>query len=1105
MRKVVLFKQSISFAQKFIYTLTFLLTGLVAFAQVTTSTIAGNVADKNGEGLVGATVVATHVNSGTRYGASTNAKGNYTIPSVRVGGPFTVIVSYTGYEPKSIEGVMTSLGSTTNVNFDLAETGVDLDGVDIVVNRNDLFSSQRTGASSTFDVKRVTSVPAIGSRSISSVTKYNPNGNGRSFGAQDSRLNNFTIDGSSFNNGFGLGSEAQAGGRTGSTAVSLDAIEEVQVNVAPYDVRQTGFTGAGINAVTRSGDNNFEGSVYFNTRSANMYGNKARDVSVAATQFSENIVGARLGGPILKNRAFFFVNAEFVRNASPATPWVASGSTNPGQVTRVLKSDLDSVSNVLNRKWGYVTGPYEAYNNNVESNKFLARLDFNINDRNKLMVRYTHHDSEGDFNISNSNSAGAGNRTTRFESMSYQNAGYILGDNTRSGVVELNSRFGDKLSNTFSVGYDFQDENRKYKGQLAPTIDILNGGTTYISTGFDPFTPKNQLSYGTFHATNNLTYYAGKHTITAGVNFEQFRSENLFFPASNGVYVFNSLSDFFGAMNGDSVGLANFQYRYSALPGAADPLQVLKVAKYDVYGQDEFKVNKNLTITGGIRVSMIDLGGTESLENKTLSDSTFRDIDGNPLKINTSTIPKPQILFEPRLGFNYNVAGKKMTQIRGGAGVFTGRPPFVWLSNQIGNNGVLTGFINPSGAANLNTDKYPLVQDATVFTPAEPTLPSTFEITVTSEDYRYPQVLKTNLAVDQKLPFGFIGTVEVLYNRNLNAILYYNANQKASVGNFTGPDTRPRFPGAIGSNTGFSTPTRQVSNVSNAVVMTTTDQGSYLGTTFKLEYPERKGLYGMAAYTFSRAQDLMDAGSIASGSFTGARSINGNNALDLTYSNQDIPHRIIGLLSYATSFGEKNGGKTQFTLGYEGLQSGRYSYTYLRDLNGDGVTGNDLLFVPTNASDLVFEDIKDAAGVVTTTGARQAELYEEYIKQDAYLSGLRGQYTERNGAILPWLHRFDLAVARDFWFKTGKNKKHNAVQFRVDIFNVGNLINSDWGIGRRFVTTSPLQARGVDANGVPRYQVASNLLNRTSRKTIDYSAALSDVWNLQLGIRYTFE
>jgi hypothetical protein len=384
-------------------------------------------------------------------------------------------------------------------------------------------------------------------------------------------------------------------------------------------------------------------------------------------------------------------------------------------------------------------------------------------------------------------------------------------------------------------------------------------------------------------------------------------------------------------------------------------------------------------------------------------------------------------------------------------------------------------------------------------------LPSTFEITVTSEDYRYPQVLKTNLAVDQKLPFGFIGTVEVLYNRNLNAILYYNANQKASVGNFTGPDTRPRFPGAIGSNTGFSTPTRQVSNVSNAVVMTTTDQGSYLGTTFKLEYPERKGLYGMAAYTFSRAQDLMDAGSIASGSFTGARSINGNNALDLTYSNQDIPHRIIGLLSYATSFGEKNGGKTQFTLGYEGLQSGRYSYTYLRDLNGDGVTGNDLLFVPTNASDLVFEDIKDAAGVVTTTGARQAELYEEYIKQDAYLSGLRGQYTERNGAILPWLHRFDLAVARDFWFKTGKNKKHNAVQFRVDIFNVGNLINSDWGIGRRFVTTSPLQARGVDANGVPRYQVASNLLNRTSRKTIDYSAALSDVWNLQLGIRYTFE
>jgi len=1103
MRKVLLFKSSISFAQKSLYTLAFLLMGLVSFAQVTTATISGVVSDKAGEGLIGATVVATHVNSGTRYGATTNAKGNYTIPFVRVGGgTFSVSVSYTGYEAQTIEGITTSLGSTTNVDFQLTETGIDLGAVDIVVNRNDLFSSQRTGASSTFDVKRVTSVPAIGSRSISSVTKYNPNGNGRSFGAQDSRLNNFTIDGSVFNNGFGLGSEAQAGGRTNSTAISLDAIEEVQVNIAPYDVRQTGFVGAGVNAVTRSGSNNFEGSVYFNNRAANMYGNKARDVSVSTTQFNENIIGARLGGPILKNRAFFFVNAEILRNSSPATPWVANGSRNTGQVTRVLKSDLDSVSNVLNRKWGYVTGPYEAYNNEIQSNKFLARLDFNLNDKNKLMLRYTHHDSQADINISNSNSLGAGNRTTRFEAMSYQNSGYIIGDNTRSAVAELNSRLGDKISNTFSVGYDFQDENRKYKGELVPTIDILNGGATYISTGFDPFTPQNELNYGTFHVTNNLSFYAGKHTITAGVNFESFKSNNLFFPGSNGVYVFNSLNDFFGAMNGDSVGLANFQYRYSALPGQADPLQVLKVSKYDVYGQDEFKVGKNFTLTGGIRLSLIDLGATESLENTVLKDSTFYDINGNAQKINTSNIPKPQILFEPRLGFNYDVAGKKMTQIRGGAGIFTGRPPYVWLSNQIGNNGVLTGFINPSGA-NLNTELYPLVKDASQFTPAEPTLPSTFEITVTSDDYRYPQVLKTNLAIDQKLPGGFIATAEVLYNRNLNAILYYNANLEKSTSTFSGPDNRPRFPGAIGSNTQFSAPTRVNSNVSNAVVMTTTNKGYYLGTTLKLEYPEKKGLYGMAAYTYSQAKDLMNAGSIASGSWTGARSINGNNALDLSYSDQDIPHRIIGLLSYATSFGEKSGGKTQFTLGYEGLQSGRFSYTYARDMNGDGVTNNDLLFVPANATDLTFDNITDANGNVTVSAATQAQYFEEYITQDSYLSSIRGQYTERNGAILPWLHRFDLAVARDFWFQAGG--KRNSVQFRVDIFNVGNLINSDWGIGRRFITTAPLQARGVTADGAPRYQVATNLLNSSTRKTYDWGSSINDVWNLQLGIRYTFE
>ncbi len=1073
------------------------LCSLSVLAQVTTSTIVGMVTDTRGEALVGVTVVATHVPSGTRYGTTTNASGRYTLPAVRVGGPFTVTATYTGYEQQTKENIFTNLGVASNVDFQLQESGISLEEVVVRSDRADLFSSQRTGAASTFSERVVTSVPAIGSRAISSVTKYNPNGDGRSFGAQDARLNNFTIDGSVFNNGFGLGSEAQAGGRTGSTAISLDAIEEVQVNVAPYDVRQTGFVGAGINAVTRSGTNDLQGSVYGFRRSANMYGNKARDVNVSTTQFSENIYGARVGGAIVKNKVFFFLSGEVVGKSEPATPWVANGSTNPGQVTRVLKSDLDSVSKVLFERFGYVTGPYEAYNNLTNSRKFLARLDFNLSDRNKLMLRYTHHDSDADINISNSASLGFGNRTTNINSMSYQNSGYIITDNTRSIVAELNSMLGDRMSNLLSIGYDYQNEDRRYKGEVFPTIDILKDNLTYISAGFDPFTPKNQLNYGTFHVTNNLSIYAGQHTITVGVNYERFKSNNLFFPGSHGVYIFNSLSDFFGAVRGDSVPVRRFQYRYSALEGGADPLQVFVANKYDLYAQDQVQIGR-LTLTAGVRGSLIDLSETKALTNEAILDSTFLDLNGKPLKVNTGKMPKPQFLWEPRLGFNLDVTGKKTTQVRGGVGIFTGRPPFVWLSNQVGNNGVLTGFID---VTNTNTRQYPLVADASVFTPEKPTLPSTFEIAFTDENYRFPQVLKANFAVDQKLPLNLVATAELIYTRNINAVLYYNANSKPAIGNFTGPDQRPRYPGDVGSTSQLPASTRVVSNVSSLVVLSNTNQGDYIGATFKLEYPERNGLYGLFAYTYSRARDLMSAGSIALGSWTSARSVNGNNRLDLSFADNDVPHRLIGLLSYRTTFGEKRGGSTQFTIGYEGIQRRRFSYTYAGDMNGDGVVGNDLLFVPNNASDLIFESW--TVNNVTYTPQQQAAFFEEYINNDPYLSSRRGQYTERNGGIFPMLHRFDLAVARDFFITVGG--KRNALQFRVDVFNVGNLINSNWGVGRRIIAAIPLTSRGVHTDGTtPRYRVTSQLLNPTTRRTTDWSATINDVWNLQVGIRYTF-
>ncbi len=1074
------------------------------FAQVTSSTISGIVTDASGEPLIGATVVATHTPTNTRYGTATNTSGRYTLPAVRVGGPYTVVASYTGYESRTQNAVYANLGTTANLDFQMQESSTTLDEVSIVAARNDVFSSERTGASTTFNNKQLNSIPIIGSRSINEVTKYNPNGNGRSFGGQDSRLNNFTIDGSVFNNGFGLGTEAQAGGRTNSTAISLDAIEELQVNVAPYDVRQSGFVGSGINAVTRGGTNEFSGSVYFNTRNDNFFGKKAAGVTANVGKFDENIIGARLGGPIIKNKLFFFLNAELVKRSELATPFVAVGSPNTGQPTRVAYQDLDSLSKFLDKKFRYQTGPFEGFNAASNSLKFLARIDVNINANNKLTLRYTHHDSDADQQISNSSSLGAGSRRTLFESMSYLNSGYVIEDNTRSIVAELNTTISDKWHNDLIVGYDKQLEDRSLIGESFPTIDILKDGRNYISAGLDPFTPANKLNYGTFHVTNNISYFTGKHTVTAGFNYENYKSNNVFFPGANGVYVFNSLDDFYAAANytGDTspVKLNRFQFRYSALPGEVEPLQVLKSDKFDLYLQDAFDVAKNFKVTIGLRASYITFGNT-SLQNTAILDSTFIDIDEQlGYKVNTANMPKPKILFEPRLGFNWDVLKNKKTQVRGGTGIFTGRPPYVWVSNQVGNNGILTGFVSGT-----NTTKYKFTPEVNNFIPrngdGSVKQPTTFDIAITDEDYRFPQVWKSNIAVDQKLPMGFVLTAELLYNKNFNAINYFNANLPAATGNFNGVDTRKRF-----------TKSKINPTVDQAIVMTNTNEGYYLGTTVKLEYPAQKGLGGMVAYTYSKTEDLMNAGSIASGSWAGVRSLNGNNDLVLGLSDNDIPHRIIGLLNYRLVYGDKIGGATEFSLGYIGSETSRYSYSIGGDMNGDGARDNDLLFIPKAATDLKFKNLDvtyfDATGAKKTktfTPDEQAAAFEAYIKQDEYLNAHRGEYAVRNEAIFPWLHRFDFTVMQEFGIKV--KGKRNAIQIRADILNVGNLISNKYGVGKILLTNRPISFAEVGTDGVPVYRMASRFVDGLPvllDKTFINGSGQSDVWGLQLGLRYIF-
>ena len=1074
---------------------------IASFGQITTSSLSGVVKNEKGEALAGATVHAVHQPTGSEYRTNTNKSGVYQIPAIRVGGPYIIHVSYVGYKMAELTDINTLLGVTSNIDVVLVSDAKVLSEVTVVGNRNNTFSKDRTGASQQFGRRELQTIPITGARTINGITKYNPFGDGSSFGAQDSRLNNFTIDGSQFNNNFGLGSSAQAGGRTGSTAISLDALDQLQVNVAPFDIRQSGFVGAGINAVTRSGTNKLEGSIYQTQRDngSTFVGNKAYGVPVTASKFDEKVWGFRLGAPIIKNKLFIFGNYESLVKTEPGTTWISDGSPLTGsQISRVKYSDMKTLSDFMKEKFNYETGPWEGYSNANESNKFLVRLDWNINEKHKLTARYVHHNSSAEINISNSQSAGAGNRTTQFNAMSFKNSGYIIQDNTRSGVIELNSKFSNTLHNNLIVGYDKQIEDRAYLSQMFPTIDIREGSPTYTSVGFDPFTPGNKLDYGTFHITNNVTKYLNKHTLVGGVNLERYRSNNLFYPASNGVYIFNSLADFYTAANQSlanngapsTFAPARFQLRYSALPGGKEPMQVLKVTRVDFYGQDEYQATQNLKLTFGLRGAYIAFDNT-ALENTVVSNMTF----ANGEKFNTATLPKNQLLWEPRFGFNYNHKGESKTQVRGGTGIFTGRPPYVFVSNQVGNNGVLTGFIDVSGSAaaqygfTANPNQY--------FIPSTPTLPSTFDLAFTNPNYKFPQVWKTNLAVDQKLPYGFIGSAEVILNRTLNAVHYYNANLDAPIGTLSGVDNRAKF---ANNDNGV----RVNDNVSMGAVLTNKNGAYHNSLTMKLEYPVKKGLWGSMAWTTARSKDFMSAGSITSGSWQSVRTVNGNNDIRLSLSDNFMKNRFVGLLGYRIEYGKKYGGATTITLGYVGQQNNPFSYFVAGDLNGDRVRDNELIFVPNKGSDIKFLPL--TVGTRVYTEAEQQAAFDAFIDQDEYLSTRRGQYAERNGGILPYLHRFDLSVAQDVFIKIGGER--NAFQIRFDILNFGNMIDNKWGVSQRSTAPALLNFVSYNTGGEPQYRLSTQKLVDGStilaRDSYQRNSSVFDVWTAQLGIRYTF-
>jgi len=1059
---------------------------------VTTAAMSGRVKDsKTSEVLIGANVIALHTPSGTVYGNSTDVDGYFRLPNMRVGGPYKITVSYTGFQDKTIDNVFLSLGATANFDVVMDESSIELQGIEVIANRSDIFSSDRTGAGTNVTSEQIRSFPTL-NRSINDFTRFTPQANGSSFGGQDNRLNNITLDGSSFNNSFGLA--GQPGGRTGVSPISLDAIEQIQVNLAPYDVRQAGFVGAGINAITRSGTNDFYGSVYYFLRNESFLGTNARDREVTSTDFSNKQYGISLGGPIIKNKLFLFVNAELDDISEPFQLLANRGSAPGGNVTSVSAADLDQFSSFLRDNLGYETGPYEGYDLLTKATKVTARLDYNLNNNNKISLRYTTLDSERDVPVSQSSSLGFGGRRGS-NALSFQNSNYIQFEKIQSVIGEWNSIIGSKMSNNLIVGYTSQNEDRGSRGDFFPLIEILNNNQSYTSAGFEPFTPSNQLSYTTLQFQNNFTYYAGKHTITAGLNVERLEFKNVFFPGSQGVFVYNNLADFYADAAGfvqnpnrdtSTVALRRFQYRYSALPGGAEPVQPTEVTYGGIYVQDEMQVNDKLKLTLGLRADVPSFGDT-GFENPVVAEQTYR-LDGEPIKVSTSKLPDAKVLISPRFGFNYDVKGDKTLQLRGGTGLFTGRPVFVWISNQIGNNGVLTGFEQID-----NTNTRPFTTNPGKFI-TNPGLPSSFELALTDQNFKFLQTWRSSLALDAKLPGGIIATVEGIYSTNVNGYVYKNVNEVEASNTFAGPDGRPRFPGSGLTGGAFNTAARINSNTVNAIYLTNTNEGSSLSLTAQLQKNFGFGLYASVAYTYGRAMDLMSAGSIAAGSYNGVASVNGNNNLELGFSDNDQPHRVITALSYGD-------GATKIALFLDARTQGRYTYSYGGDMNGDGIQNNDLMYIPNNANELTFLPL--TSGGVTYSPEDQAAAFNAFIEQDEYLSSRRGQYAERNGGEFDWLVRADLSFTQDLFSNALRGTK-NKLQFRVDIQNFTNMLSKNWGVSKGLINNArPLSFASVNAEGVPQFRMTT-FGGELVKSATQYNASLADVWQLQVGFRYIF-
>jgi hypothetical protein len=1083
--------------KRILYLLSFVLIAGQVLAQVTTSNITGTVKGSNGDALTGATVAATHEPTGTVYRTTSRAGGRFDIQNIVPGGPYNIKVSYVGFDELTQPNINIPLGETYDLQAELIITNKQLTEVVVSGTRA---GTLKTGAATNFSRRVIQNTPNIG-RSITGLTRNTPQANGNSFTGMNNRYNNITIDGALFNNNFGRSGDGMIPGG-GASAISIDALDQIQVNIAPYDVRQAGFVGAGINAVTRRGTNTYSGTVYGFYRNQNFNGEKVNDVTITNSKRSTKVYGASVGGPIIKNKLFFFVNAERELRTLPGQSSVAR---RPGQndsdpnIASPLASDLDKLSKYLLDTYQYEAGAYEGYDFATENFKYVVRLDWNISDKHRLTVRYNGSETDDDDRINASsgpasatrfsNSRGGGSKTA---GLNFNGSNFKNNTKVSSSVLELNSALSNKVSNQLIATYT-KNQPIRVPNSTFPFVDIMNGANVYTSFGTDLFSYENKIDDQAYNIADNVTLNLGAHIVTGGASYDYFKVANFFSDAGGpSYYRFASLQDF---LDNKAPSFFALTYSYDQKNPGDIPPAAATFGQIGLYAQDAWSVNNRFKLTYGLRVDK-PLYNYDAPRNPALEALLFKDEEGKEESFDVSKWPKSRVLFSPRIGFSYDPEGDKNLIIRGGSGIFTGRIPFIWLTNQVADNGVLRSIFQVSSAADLANYKFSpnrtdYLKNITIPAPGTAIPSGRPSYSATSPDFKMPQVWRTNLAFDKKLATDYTFTLEAIFTKTINNVFFRNANLGIQNGmlNNVG-DNRPAYN------------TRLNDNIALMTVLDNVNKGFSTSVTGQVQKSFTKNWEGFLAYTYTFAQDLnIGTSDRASSSWTTNPIIRTPNEPELGFSNFSIPHRIIANFSYKFEYLHK---KLATTVGvyYSASSQERYHFRYGADVNGDAQS-NDLLFVPANPSDINFAaSYTPVSGGPSYTAQQQKDLFFAFIEKNSYLKKHKGQYVERYGALLPWVHSLDLRLLQDFSFNA-LDRKHT-FQFTVDATNFLNMLNNSWGVRYRYNYSSfsdqPLLGLASGFNkSAPVYT-----FNPVSTKVYDIDYSTNSTWGIQLGLRYIF-